>query len=223
MNIHIHIHNTTSLDPVAASKLQLLLTKLTSFEHETRRNFHHMDEQIDQLNQTADEELVVEQDLATTVHTVLDMMIAEQAALADISKQLADALAAQSGGTVVPIGKINALKDKQTNILANLKALTAQLKTAIPLPPPPPPPTPVVPTITTGSLPDGTDGQAYSFLFTATGDAPITFASPNPPAGMSLASDGTLSGTAVAGTYSIDVAASNAAGAASGTFTLTVV
>ncbi len=209
------MHNTVSLDPVAASKLQLILTKLTHIE----RKLEHMDEQIDQLNATADAELAAEIDLATQVHSALGLIEAEMQQISDLSAQLAILQGQNAGGVVVPVSKIAALQTKMNTSVSNVLAQVAALKA---VQPPPPPPAPVAPTITTTALPNGTDGQAYSFQFQATGDAPITFAAANPPAGFSMVVDGTLSGTAVAGTYSIDVTATNPAGSVTSTFTLTV-
>jgi hypothetical protein len=73
--------------------------------------------------------------------------------------------------------------------------------------------TPVAPTITTSSpLPAGTVGSAYSQTITATGDATITFSvtSGTLPAGLSLASNGALTGTpTTAGASTFTVTATN--------------
>lgn len=216
ITVHHHYHDS------APEILELILTKLTCFENETRRNFQHVDEQIDQLNQTADQELAAEQDLATEVHSSLDLITAEATQLTDLAAQLAALQAQQAGGVVVPLSKITALQTKMTTSLANIQTQAAALKSALPPPPPPPPPPPVAPTITTTALPNGTDGAAYSFQLTATGDAPIAFSATNLPPWASLASDGTITGTAVAGTSSIAVTATNAAGSVTSTLTLTV-
>ncbi|MCL2100537.1 MAG: InlB B-repeat-containing protein, partial [Fibromonadales bacterium] len=74
---------------------------------------------------------------------------------------------------------------------------------------------PVLPTITTASLPEGKQGEAYNATITATGDAPIAWSIVGGvlPAGLTFNS-GTISGTptAVAGTYYITVKAENEAG-----------
>ena len=83
-------------------------------------------------------------------------------------------------------------------------------------------------TITTTSLPSGTVGQSYSQTLTATGGTPpYTWAGSlsQIPAGLSLASNGTISGTPTSspGTFSIPVQVTDAAGTtASGTVTLTI-
>ncbi len=177
-----------------------------------------MDEQIDQLNATADAELAAEQDLATEVHAGLDLITAEATQITSLAAQLAALQGSSAGGVVVPLAKISALQTKLNTSVANILGQVSSLKGALP----PPPPTPVAPTITTTSLPDGTDGAAYSFKFQATGDAPIVFTAPILPPGLSLVVDGTLSGIAVAGTYSIAVTATNGAGAVTSTLTLTV-
>ena len=71
------------------------------------------------------------------------------------------------------------------------------------------------PVITTVSLPGGTVGTAYSQTLTATGTTPITWSreSGTLPAGLSLAANGTISGTpTTAGTSSFTVKAKNSVG-----------
>jgi hypothetical protein len=83
---------------------------------------------------------------------------------------------------------------------------------------------PVAPTITTTSpLTSGTVGTAYSLQFTATGDTPITWTYDSVPGGLTFTSGGLLSGTSnTAGTSTINVTATNAAGSAGPTgFSLT--
>jgi hypothetical protein len=74
---------------------------------------------------------------------------------------------------------------------------------------------PVALTITTGSLPDGTAGSAYSTTISTSGGAPpITFslAQGSLPAGLSISSGGTISGTpTVVGNSTFRVQASDAA------------
>jgi autotransporter-associated beta strand protein len=75
--------------------------------------------------------------------------------------------------------------------------------------------TPLIPAITTETLPSGLTGTPYSETLAATGMEPITWSleSGTPPAGLSLASDGVISGTpATAGTSTFTVKATNAAG-----------
>jgi CSLREA domain-containing protein len=70
----------------------------------------------------------------------------------------------------------------------------------------------VAPVITNGPPPNGTVGILYSFTYTATGTAPITFivASGALPNGLTLSSGGVLSGTpSLAGTFNGTVTASN--------------
>ena len=82
------------------------------------------------------------------------------------------------------------------------------------------------PTITTDSLPNGTEGTSYSQTLTATGTAPITWSvtSGSLPTGLTLnESTGLISGTpTAAGTYSFTVTATNNGGSDSEEFTLTI-
>ena len=82
----------------------------------------------------------------------------------------------------------------------------------------------IAPTITTESLPDGEVGTAYNQSLTATGDAPITWTvSGTLPDGLSLNSDGTITGTpTAAGSSTVTVKATNSAGSAEKTFTLNI-
>ena len=85
--------------------------------------------------------------------------------------------------------------------------------------------TPVKPTITTSALPGGKVGTAYNQTLAATGDATITWTldSGNLPAGLTLAADGKISGTpSAAGDYTFTVKASNTAGDATKSFTVTI-
>ncbi len=71
---------------------------------------------------------------------------------------------------------------------------------------------PMSPVFTSGAPPNGTVGTAYTFTFTASGTPSPTFSvtSGTAPAGLSLAADGTLSGTpTTAGTFTFTVTASN--------------
>ena len=68
------------------------------------------------------------------------------------------------------------------------------------------------PIITSGAPPDGTVGAAYSFTYTATGSAPITYSvtSGALPPPLQLSSNGVISGTpGTKGTFSATVTASN--------------
>lgn len=80
------------------------------------------------------------------------------------------------------------------------------------------------PTITTESLLDGEVGTAYNQTLTATGDSPITWTvSGTLPAGLTLNSNGTISGTpTAAGTSTFTVKAENSAGSATQEYTLTI-
>ena len=84
----------------------------------------------------------------------------------------------------------------------------------------------IVPTITTGSLPEGTVGTAYSQTLEATGDSPITWSLASGstlPDGLTLSTDGKISGTpTTAGSYNFTVTAANDSGSGSKAFTLTV-
>jgi Putative Ig domain len=73
--------------------------------------------------------------------------------------------------------------------------------------------------------PDGTVGQSYSSRFMITGDPrpTVTESSGELPPGLSLSSDGTLTGTPTqAGSYKFAVVASNAAGIDAATVTVTI-
>lgn len=81
------------------------------------------------------------------------------------------------------------------------------------------------PVITTESLPGGTVGTAYSQVLAADGTAPISWSvtSGALPAGLTLSSDGKITGTpTTAGTSTFTVTATNASGSASKAFTITV-
>ena len=81
------------------------------------------------------------------------------------------------------------------------------------------------PVITTESLPGGTVGTAYSQALAADGTAPISWSvsSGALPAGLTLSSDGQITGTpTTAGTSTFTVTATNASGSASKAFTITV-
>ena len=82
------------------------------------------------------------------------------------------------------------------------------------------------PTITTESLPDGEAGTAYSQALAATGDATITWSLASGstlPAGLSLGTDGTISGKpTTADTYTFTVTATNASGSDSKEYTIQI-
>ena len=82
----------------------------------------------------------------------------------------------------------------------------------------------IAPTITTESLPDGEVGTAYSQTLVATGDTPITWTvSGTLPAGLTLNSDGTITGIPSAeGTSTVTVTATNASGSDSKEYTLNI-
>lgn len=78
-------------------------------------------------------------------------------------------------------------------------------------------PAPVPPTFTNATPPASTVGSAYAYSFTATGDPVLAFriTSGALPVGLSLASDGTLTGTpTTSGASTFQVTASNGAGSA---------
>ncbi|MDR1724113.1 MAG: putative Ig domain-containing protein [Tannerella sp.] len=84
--------------------------------------------------------------------------------------------------------------------------------------------TPTAPTITTAILPDGSIGTAYTATLAASGDAPVTWsiASGSLPAGLTL-SGATISGTpSAAGTSTFTVQASNVAGNATQSLSITI-
>jgi hypothetical protein len=87
-------------------------------------------------------------------------------------------------------------------------------------------PPPIAPTITsTNPLPGGTVGVAYSYQFTATGTAPITWSGIGLPAWASLSSSGLLTGTPdIAAISSLSINATNLAGSGGPRpFSLTIV
>ena len=80
----------------------------------------------------------------------------------------------------------------------------------------------VTPKITTDSLPNGTVGESYTATLEATGNN-ITWSSSGMPDGLTLNSDGTITGTpTTADTYTFTVTATNASGSASKEFTLAI-
>ncbi|UUO03636.1 Ig domain-containing protein [Mycolicibacterium novocastrense] len=86
-------------------------------------------------------------------------------------------------------------------------------------------PPPVPPTITTAALPALTEGSAVDTTITATGDPPISYAvsAGSLPAGLALSTAGEISGTPTTpGPYSVTVAATNAAGTDTETYSGTV-
>ena len=85
---------------------------------------------------------------------------------------------------------------------------------------------PVKPAITTSSLADATVGKSYSQKLAATGDATITWtlSSGALPKGLTLASNGTISGTpTAAGTATFTVKAANSAGSVTKQLSIKVV
>lgn len=83
----------------------------------------------------------------------------------------------------------------------------------------------VAPSIVTATLPSAVIGQAYSNQISATGTAPITWSvvSGAMPAGLTLGSNGLVSGTAtVAGAYNFVVRAENMVGAVEKAFSIAV-
>ena len=83
------------------------------------------------------------------------------------------------------------------------------------------------PTITTDSLPNGTEGTSYSQTLTATGTAPITWSiaeDSSLPAGLSLGADtGVISGIPTAdGTFNFTVTATNSGGSDSEQLSITI-
>ena len=84
---------------------------------------------------------------------------------------------------------------------------------------------PIMPEITAAALPNGIIGTAYSETLTAVGMAPITwsFEGGSLPAGISIASNGVISGTpTVAGTFTFTVKATNSFGNDAKGFSITV-
>lgn len=69
-----------------------------------------------------------------------------------------------------------------------------------------PPTPPIPPTITTTSIPDATDGTAYSFTLGYTGGtAPVTWTATGLPAGLTCSTAGVISGTPTSGVISTSV------------------
>ena len=84
---------------------------------------------------------------------------------------------------------------------------------------------PIVPVITTTTLPSGVEGTPYNETLTATGLATITwsFIGGNLPPGLSLASNGVISGTPTAtGAFNFTVKAENSAGNATQGLSITI-
>lgn len=81
------------------------------------------------------------------------------------------------------------------------------------------------PTIITSTLPNGGIGKAYSQTLTAAGTPPITWSkdSGNPPTGLSILSNGQITGTpATAGTFNFTVKATNIAGSTTKALSITI-
>ncbi|MCL2774184.1 MAG: S-layer homology domain-containing protein [Oscillospiraceae bacterium] len=86
-------------------------------------------------------------------------------------------------------------------------------------------PVPVPPSIITSELPEGTVGTAYSQTLTATGDATISWSMESGalPDGLSLSSDGVISGTPTkSGSFDFVIKASNNAGGDEKSFTVII-
>ena len=84
----------------------------------------------------------------------------------------------------------------------------------------------IAPKITTTSLPNTQQNQAYDYQLTATGTAPLTWkiSSGNLPQGLNLSSDGKISGTPTQdGSFNFTVQVSNSAGNDTKQFSITVV
>lgn len=85
--------------------------------------------------------------------------------------------------------------------------------------------TPNAPTITTSTMSNGKVGTSYNQSLAATGDTPITWSIDSGilPAGLTLGTDGTISGTpTTAGDYTFTVKATNTAGDDTKQFTITI-
>ncbi len=81
-----------------------------------------------------------------------------------------------------------------------------------------------VPPTLGGTPPQGTVGQAYSFTPTVTGTPPITFSATGLPAGLNInPNTGAITGTpTAAGTFTVNITASNSAGPVTQPFTLVI-
>ena len=81
----------------------------------------------------------------------------------------------------------------------------------------------VAPKITTKQLPDAVQGSAYSFDLEAAGTPAITWAAEGLPAGLSISTTGTISGTPTeSGKFSVKVSAANSAKTVQKSYKLTV-
>lgn len=86
-------------------------------------------------------------------------------------------------------------------------------------------PAPVAPTFVAATPPSGTLGSPYSYTFTSSGDPVVTYSvsSGALPAGLTLAADGSLTGTPTAAeTSTFEVTATNDAGSATTQVTVTI-
>jgi hypothetical protein len=123
--------------------------------------------------------------------------------------------------------KVDAIFNQATANSAKVAtAVTANTPTPVPNPNPNPQPTTLA-FATASPLPNGTSGVPYSGAFSATGGtAPYAFAGTAAPATLSIASDGTVSGTpSPAGSYSFSVTVTDSAtpkATTSATFAITV-
>ncbi|MBQ7594100.1 MAG: hypothetical protein IJU48_07090 [Synergistaceae bacterium] len=81
----------------------------------------------------------------------------------------------------------------------------------------------IVPEITTNSLPEASQGEAYNFELSSSGTSPVEWRLGNIPSGMKFSREGVLSGTpSEAGEYALKITALNNAGSDTKTFTLKV-
>lgn len=81
----------------------------------------------------------------------------------------------------------------------------------------------IAPKITTKKLPDAAQGNAYSFDLEATGTPTITWSATGLPSGLSMNTNGTISGTPTqSGKFSVKVSAANSAKTAKKSYKLTV-
>jgi hypothetical protein len=117
-------------------------------------------------------------------------------------------------GTPMIEGTFNFTVKATNSVGSDSKALSIKIEsTALP------------PTITTTTLPNGKVETAYNQTLTATGTAPISWAleGGNPPAGLNILANGTISGTPmIEGTFNFTVKATNTAGSDSKSLTIVI-
>ncbi len=162
-----------------------------------------------------------------------DLAAAEEAIIAEIKVDVTGILTAyttvlsdlkgQSGAQSMNFAKADQLAGDLTALELSVRQQTPVPPVVTP-PPPPPPPPPAALELTVVSLPDATDGEAYSATLTASGGvAPYVFSATNLPEGLAVSGD-TISGTTsiAAGTLEVVIDVSDSATPTPATATVTV-